>query len=74
MYLNYLIENCFFLGINMTQVKVTQGVLDGEVLELVMGDGKYYSFKGIPYAEPPLGKLRFKVSLVSKSKSIRIMQ
>ncbi|KOB64828.1 Carboxylesterase, partial [Operophtera brumata] len=46
----------------MTQVKVTQGWLEGEELDLVTRDGKYYSFKGIPYAEPPLGKLRFKVS------------
>ncbi|KOB63826.1 Odorant degrading enzyme CXE3, partial [Operophtera brumata] len=44
----------------MTQVKVTQGWLEGEELDLVTGDGKYYSFKGIPYAEPPLGQLRFK--------------
>lgn len=44
----------------MVKVKVTQGWLEGEVLETVTGDRKYYSFKGIPYAEPPLGKLRFK--------------
>lgn len=46
----------------MTKVKVNQGWLEGEVLDLVTGDGTYYSFKGIPYAEPPIGKLRFKVS------------
>ncbi|XP_013193629.1 juvenile hormone esterase [Amyelois transitella] len=44
----------------MAQVKVKQGTLEGEVLDLSTGDGKYYSFKGIPYAAPPIGKLRFK--------------
>ncbi|KAJ8723120.1 hypothetical protein PYW08_003032 [Mythimna loreyi] len=44
----------------MVEVKVQQGWLSGEVKETITGDGKYYSFKGIPYAQPPLGKLRFK--------------
>ncbi|KAG6440817.1 hypothetical protein O3G_MSEX001463 [Manduca sexta] len=41
------------------KVQVEQGWLEGEKLESVTGDS-YYSFKGIPYAEPPVGKLRFK--------------
>ncbi|XP_026319327.1 juvenile hormone esterase-like [Hyposmocoma kahamanoa] len=44
----------------MVKVKVEQGLLEGEQLDLVTGDGKYYSFKGVPYAEPPVGPLRFK--------------
>ncbi|KAJ8716839.1 hypothetical protein PYW07_003466 [Mythimna separata] len=44
----------------MVEVKVQQGWLSGEVVETITGDGKYYSFKGIPYAQPPVGKLRFK--------------
>nr|AII21980.1 odorant degrading enzyme CXE3 [Sesamia inferens] len=44
----------------MVEVKVQQGWLSGELVETVTGDGKYYSFKGIPYAQPPVGKLRFK--------------
>nr|AMB19660.1 antennal esterase CXE3 [Cydia pomonella] len=43
----------------MVQVRVRDGVLEGEVLDNVLG-GQYYSFKGIPYAAPPLGDLRFK--------------
>ncbi|KAI5639535.1 carboxylesterase family domain-containing protein [Phthorimaea operculella] len=42
------------------RVEVEQGVLEGKRVELVTKDGFYNSFKGIPYAAPPLGKLRFK--------------
>lgn len=44
----------------MVQVKVTEGVLEGQEKINKLG-GKFYSFKGIPYAEPPVGDLRFKV-------------
>ncbi|XP_075984129.1 juvenile hormone esterase-like [Anticarsia gemmatalis] len=44
----------------MAKVKVQPGWLAGEKLDTVTKDSQYYSFKGIPYAEPPLGKLRFK--------------
>ncbi|CAK1555095.1 unnamed protein product [Leptosia nina] len=43
----------------MVQVKVTEGILEGEQLENDYGNS-FYSFKGIPYAEPPLSDLRFK--------------
>ncbi|XP_035452347.2 juvenile hormone esterase-like [Spodoptera frugiperda] len=43
----------------MVQVKVNEGVLEGEVVKNEYG-GSYCSFKGIPYAQPPLGELRFK--------------
>ncbi|KAG6458745.1 hypothetical protein O3G_MSEX011036 [Manduca sexta] len=39
-------------------VTVKQGKVKGAVKSLP--DGKtYYSFKGIPYAQPPVGNLRF---------------
>lgn len=41
-------------------VTVKQGALKGQVETNVNG-GTYYSFKGVPFAEPPVGKLRFKV-------------
>ncbi|XP_038214008.1 juvenile hormone esterase-like [Zerene cesonia] len=44
----------------MVIIQVKQGLLEGEKLKNVTEDGFYYSFKGIPYAAPPLGKLRFK--------------
>ncbi|CAK1585684.1 unnamed protein product [Parnassius mnemosyne] len=43
----------------MVQVKVKEGLLEGELNENYLG-GTYCSFKGIPYAEPPVGELRFK--------------
>ncbi|KAJ8716843.1 hypothetical protein PYW07_003470 [Mythimna separata] len=41
-------------------VNLNQGQLLGEKLETVTGESTYYSFKGIPYAKPPIGSLRFK--------------
>lgn len=42
-------------------VKVIQGALRGSV-KSDLDSGKFLSFQGIPYAKPPLGQLRFKVS------------
>ncbi|XP_049872479.1 juvenile hormone esterase-like [Pectinophora gossypiella] len=41
-------------------VKIEQGWLLGEELVTNGAGSKYFSFKGIPYAKPPLGTLRFK--------------
>ncbi|KAK5647710.1 hypothetical protein RI129_002602 [Pyrocoelia pectoralis] len=40
-------------------VKIKQGTLRGKVNSDYQGN-RYYSFQGIPYAEPPIGDLRFK--------------
>lgn len=43
----------------MVLVKTNDGVLEGEIIDNEYG-GTYCSFKGIPYAAPPVGDLRFK--------------
>jgi hypothetical protein len=43
-------------------VQVAQGGLRGRKLATKTG-ATYYSFRGIPYAKPPVGELRFKVWL-----------
>lgn len=44
----------------MARVVVRQGELLGKVEKLTSGN-TFASFKGIPYAAPPVGKQRFKV-------------
>lgn len=44
-------------------VNITQGTLVGKV-EVSSRQQNYYAFRGIPYAKPPVGKLRFKVVYV----------
>ncbi|GBP73547.1 Esterase FE4 [Eumeta japonica] len=48
------------------EIVIAQGKLRGQTNK--MADGTtYYSFKGIPYAEPPVGKLRFKAPVPASS-------
>lgn len=50
-------------------VEVQQGWLPGKLVGAVTGD-YFYSFKGIPYAKPPIGSLRFKVNKTYNLKNI----
>ncbi|XP_035450696.2 juvenile hormone esterase-like [Spodoptera frugiperda] len=61
--------NYFFIFFLFTQiltvsycvhVKVEQGELKGKRESRITDNGEYLSFKGIPYAAPPIGELRFK--------------
>lgn len=45
------------------EVNTKYGVLSGKVERTFLKNLNYYSFKGIPYAEQPVGKLRFKVNI-----------
>lgn len=44
------------------EVTVTDGKLRGKVCQSLNGV-KFYTYKGIPYAKPPVGELRFCVSI-----------
>lgn len=46
-----------------TIVEIEQGKIKGQVLKN-FDNFEYCSFKGIPYAKPPIGELRFTVSML----------
>lgn len=43
-------------------IETTSGAIRGQVATTLFAHQRYYSFRGIPYAESPLGPLRFKVN------------
>lgn len=45
----------------MTEISIQQGTLRGLQYKTKLSDKPYVSFLGIPYAEPPVNSLRFKV-------------
>ncbi|XP_076623384.1 juvenile hormone esterase-like [Colletes latitarsis] len=59
--LTLLTSLCGCLGVIRTPVIETKsGPVQGSVLTTVWNSVKYSSFKGIPFATPPVGNLRFK--------------
>lgn len=47
-------------------VRTRDGALKGEQVLGAGGSAPYYAFRGIPYAAPPLGNLRFKVCTLTR--------
>lgn len=46
---------------NCPIIKTTLGAISGIRQKTVLGNGTFCSYRGIRYAEAPIGKLRFKV-------------
>lgn len=42
-------------------IETTSGFICGNVLQTPLSDTQFHAYRGIPYAEAPIGKLRFKV-------------
>jgi len=56
-----LLAFCSVTGAEGPTVTVEQGTLQGVKLSTVWGK-EYLAFRGIRYAKPPVGKLRFQAS------------
>jgi carboxylesterase type B len=50
------VQTLAFAQIRYEQLKTADGVLEG----VISADGKVRTFKGIPFAAPPVGSLRWK--------------
>lgn len=44
-------------------IETTYGLIKGKSFSTLFQQKPYYAFKGIPYAEPPIDNLRFKVCI-----------
>jgi len=47
---------------DQTIVEVQQGLLKGKILTSLRSKNNFVGFLGIPYAKPPVGELKFKVT------------
>lgn len=62
-----IVELILFISVNVVssatvRVKTDNGDVEGTVAKSLFAKRNFYSFKGIPYAKPPVGELRFKVN------------
>lgn len=57
----YVFDSCICDG--NVEVTLKQGVLSGTEDKTFLKHRYYNAFRGIPYAEPPVGVLRFMVSI-----------
>lgn len=44
-------------------VETKNGAIRGLVMQTFFNNKSYFAFKGIPFAKPPIGELRYKVSI-----------
>lgn len=54
-------ENHASIADEMKIIETTSGLIRGKSFSTLFQLNRYYAFKGIPYAEPPINNLRFKV-------------
>lgn len=57
-----ILLSCNFKMSNEIIVSTNDGKIRGIKNKSPIFDAEFYSFYGIPYAEPPIGDLRFKVN------------
>lgn len=48
-------------GNNVKVIRTDNGLVRGQREKTLLKNQDYYAFKGIPFAKPPIGDLRFKV-------------
>lgn len=53
-------------------IETKNGLVRGKRGTTLFDHISYYSFKGIPYAKPPIGTLRFKVNMAKSFNSMTI--
>lgn len=58
----FLSINAVFSTDDHVEVKLKQGSVLGKVETTFLNKETYYKFQSIPYAQPPVGSLRFQVS------------
>lgn len=75
---------CFLLVLSISECKceesdiiysivtTTNGAVRGQQVVTLLDSKSYHAFKGIPYAEPPVNKLRFKVRRVLLIENIEL--
>ena len=51
----------YFTGANSEIVNTKNGPVQGATLQTIIENKAYTAFRGIPFAEPPIQSLRFKV-------------
>lgn len=54
-------------------IETNDGPVRGQLKRTVFNGNPYYAFQGIPYAKPPVGELRFKVSISNRTRSSKLL-